>query len=117
MKGWIYLLVWSIGLCLPASMWADIPMRTDTIPASAIESPQEKQPRHPHDQIINFGAKGGFTASLFLVSDFSINGQEIKEVQNTSPSSMATTLSKTGRIVWPYSVAPKYAAFGTARVK
>ena len=82
MKGWIYLLVWSIGLCLPASVWADIPMRTDTIPASTIELPQEKQPRHPHDQIINFGAKGGFTASLFLVSDFSINGQEIKEVQN-----------------------------------
>ena len=31
---------------------------------------------------VNFGAKGGFTASLFLVSDLSINGQRIEQVQN-----------------------------------
>ena len=31
---------------------------------------------------VNFGFKGGFTSSLFLVSDFSLNGVPIKEVQN-----------------------------------
>lgn len=31
---------------------------------------------------VNFGIKGGFTASLFLVSDLSINGQRIEQVQN-----------------------------------
>ena len=31
---------------------------------------------------VNFGAKGGFTASLFLVSDLSINGQRIDQIQN-----------------------------------
>lgn len=31
---------------------------------------------------INFGAKGGFTASLFLVSDLSINGTHVEQVQN-----------------------------------
>ena len=31
---------------------------------------------------INFGAKGGFTASLFLVSDLSINGTQVEQVQN-----------------------------------
>ncbi len=68
--------------CLPASVWAETVVRTDTLPASIVGLPETEKVRHPHDRIVNFGAKGGFTASLFLVSDFRINGQEIKEVQN-----------------------------------
>ena len=82
MKGWKLFFVWSMGLFLPASVWAETSMRTDTIPASIIEIPETTPKQPPHEHIVNFGVKGGFTASLFLVSDFSINGQEIKEVQN-----------------------------------
>lgn len=82
MKGWKLFFVWSMGLFLPASVWAETSMRTDTIPASIIEIPENTPKQPPHEHIVNFGVKGGFTASLFLVSDFSINGQEIKEVQN-----------------------------------
>lgn len=39
-----------------------------------------KSPRY--DRPINIGVKGGFTASLFLVSNFSLNDVKIKEVQN-----------------------------------
>lgn len=34
------------------------------------------------EKVTNFGFKGGFTSSLFMVSDFSINGVRIKEIQN-----------------------------------
>ena len=34
------------------------------------------------EQKINFGIKGGFTSSLFLVSNLSINGAKVDEVQN-----------------------------------
>ncbi len=37
---------------------------------------------HRSDRTVNFGVKGGFTSSLFLVSDFVLNGTEIKEVEN-----------------------------------
>lgn len=35
-----------------------------------------------HDRPVNFGVKGGFTSSLFLVSNFMLNGATIDEVQN-----------------------------------
>lgn len=35
-----------------------------------------------HNGRVNFGVKGGFTSSLLLPSDFSINGQRINPVQN-----------------------------------
>lgn len=35
-----------------------------------------------HGNSVNFGVKGGFTSSLFLVSNFSVNGVAISEVQN-----------------------------------
>lgn len=76
------LFIWSIGLGLPTTLWAEAPVRTDTITSPAIELPETQQPQHPHERIVNFGIRGGFTASLFLVSDFSVNGQAIKEVQN-----------------------------------
>lgn len=83
MKGWKFFLVWSVVLCLPASLRAEVPVHTtDTIPASVIQLPETAKAAPPHEHSVNFGVKGGFTASLFLVSDFSINGQEIKEVQN-----------------------------------
>lgn len=36
----------------------------------------------PHEYSINFGIKGGFTSSLFLISNFSVNGIPVNEVQN-----------------------------------
>lgn len=81
MKWLKFFFAWSIWICLPTSLWAENPLRTDTIPAS-VELPVTGQNQHPHDRTVNFGVKGGFTASLFLVSDFSINGQNIEQVQN-----------------------------------
>ena len=69
MKGWKLFLVECLSLfCLPASVWAETVVRTDTLPASIVGLPETEKVRHPHDRIVNFGAKGGFTASLFLVS-------------------------------------------------
>ncbi len=45
------------------------PLRTDTL-------------KSPHNRHINFGIKGGFTSTLFAVSDLTINGVKINEVQN-----------------------------------
>ena len=49
------------------------------VPTADVPSTGEK--RKPETSV-NFGAKGGFTASLFLVSDLSINGQRIDQIQN-----------------------------------
>lgn len=48
-------------------------------PENATQANEEKRKT---ETSVNFGAKGGFTASLFLVSDLSINGQRIEQVQN-----------------------------------
>lgn len=40
------------------------------------------QHTHRYDRRVNFGIKGGFTSSLFLVSDLILNGTVIDEVQN-----------------------------------
>ncbi len=37
---------------------------------------------HKQDHPVNFGIKGGFTSSLFLVSDLILNGTIVNEVQN-----------------------------------
>ena len=62
-----------IGVCIFAfaTMWGQ-------------NSPMHKVPQTtPHyDRPVNFGFKGGFTSSLFLVSDLNVNGVSIKEVQN-----------------------------------
>ena len=34
------------------------------------------------EKVTNFGIKGGFTSSLFMISDFSINGIPVNELQN-----------------------------------
>lgn len=44
-------------------------------------SNEEVQKVH-HDHPINFGIKSGFTSSLFLVSNFTINDIAVKEIQN-----------------------------------
>lgn len=50
---------------------------------SAVADIANEKPLKPHhDHTVNFGAKGGFTSSLFLVSNFSVNGIAIDEVQN-----------------------------------
>ena len=48
-------------------------------PSSTTDADVEKRSA---ETSVNFGVKGGFTASLFLVSDLSINGQRIEQVQN-----------------------------------
>lgn len=42
----------------------------------------DDHPKTPNERSVNFGVKGGFTSSLFLVSNFSVNGVAIDEVQN-----------------------------------
>ena len=54
----------SFILCLllfPATMWG----QSHLVPGTAVEEPLSK---HHHDRPVNFGIKGGFTSSLFLVS-------------------------------------------------
>ncbi len=41
----------------------------------------EEHSGHRKETPVNFGFKGGFTSSLFLVSQFSVNGVPIDEVQ------------------------------------
>lgn len=64
-------------LCLLAvstTLWSQTPI----VPGTADEEHAKHQKEHP----VNFGIKGGFTSSLFLVSQFSVNGVAIDEVQN-----------------------------------
>ena len=65
-------------LCLlffPATLRGQSPL----VPGTAVEEPLNK---HHHDRPVNFGIKGGFTSSLFLVSNLTLNGSTISEVQN-----------------------------------
>lgn len=62
-------------LLLPATMRG----QSHTAPGAAAE---ESPGQHHHDTRVNFGAKGGFTSSLFLVSNLTLNGVTINEVQN-----------------------------------
>lgn len=55
---------------------------------AAAQTPQATEKEHAsaqslyEGQLVNFGVKGGFTSSLFLVSDLTINDVRIDEVQN-----------------------------------
>ena len=67
------------GFCLLAfstAMWGQLPFVPGT------EEPEHPLHTHRHDRRVNFGVKGGFTSSLFLVSDLVLNGTVINEVQN-----------------------------------
>lgn len=55
-------------------MWGQTPI----VPGTA----DDEHPKNHSDHPVNFGIKGGFTSSLFLVSQFSVNGVAIDEVQN-----------------------------------
>jgi hypothetical protein len=57
-------------------MWGQLPVVPGT------DKPEHPQHTHRHDRRVNFGIKGGFTSSLFLVSDLVLNGTVIDEVQN-----------------------------------
>ncbi|MDR0988694.1 MAG: PorT family protein [Prevotellaceae bacterium] len=71
-KRWRY----TLGLLLiPFTLFGQFPMETDTtrrVPAR----------RHPQNRPVNFGIKGGFTASLLLVSELDVNNVSVKEIQN-----------------------------------
>lgn len=62
-------------LFFSTQLWGQSPHVAGTI----IEEPIKK---HRHDKQFNFGIKGGFTSSLFLVSDITLNGIRVEEVQN-----------------------------------
>lgn len=59
-------------LILPTMLWGQVP----SVPDTAEEGHQKRETS------VNFGVKGGFTSSLFLVSQFSVNGVPVDEVQN-----------------------------------
>ncbi len=61
-------------LAFPAMMWGQTPV----VPGTA----GKEHSGHHKETPVNFGFKGGFTSSLFLVSQFSVNGMPIDEVQN-----------------------------------
>ena len=60
-------------LAFPAMMWGQTPV----VPGTA----GKEHSGHHKETPVNFGFKGGFTSSLFLVSQFSVNGMPIDEVQ------------------------------------
>ncbi len=61
-------------LMFSATVWGQHP----SVPGTY----DEDHPKIRNERTVNFGIKGGFTSSLFLVSNFSINGVAIDEVQN-----------------------------------
>lgn len=66
-----------MGLCL---LLFSATMRGQLTAAPEEADNGNKRPHH--ERVVNFGIKGGFTSSLFLISDFSVNGVPINEVQN-----------------------------------
>ncbi len=50
--------------------------------ATLDDATQADMEKRKTETSVNFGVKGGFTASLFLVSDLSINGTHVEQVQN-----------------------------------
>lgn len=67
-----------IGLLLAGMPSATLcAQHTGTASAAGTLPSQQKQ-----ENIVNFGAKGGFTSSLFLVSDLTFGDITIKEIQN-----------------------------------
>lgn len=67
-----WFVVWLSFCLVPTVVWG----QTGNMP-----EPNDSTRIH-HNHSVNFGVKGGFTSSLFLISDFSINGIPIKEIQN-----------------------------------
>ena len=63
-------------LVLSATTWGQHPNVPGTINGDASS-------KHHKERVVNFGIKGGFTSSLFLVSNLTINGMKVDEVQNT----------------------------------
>ena len=61
-------------LTFSTTMWGQHP----SVPGTYDDDHPKTQKEHS----VNFGVKGGFTSSLFLVSNFSVNGVVINEVQN-----------------------------------
>ncbi|MCD8182278.1 MAG: PorT family protein [Bacteroides sp.] len=75
MKRGLFLIGWCL-LLFSTSVCGQNPVVPGT------PEPERPQHRHLHDRPVNFGVKGGFTSSLFLVSNFILNDVKIDEVQN-----------------------------------
>lgn len=71
-RGRFFICIWLTTFS--AMVWGQAPVVPGTY--------DEDHPKTRHDRTVNFGVKGGFTASLFLASNFSVNGVAISEVQN-----------------------------------
>ena len=67
-----WFVVWLCFCFVPAVLWG----RTGNTPET------NDSTRIQRNHSVNFGVKGGFTSSLFLISDFSIIGVSIDEIQN-----------------------------------
>lgn len=62
-----------LALLCPLWLWGQEEVRGEVPDAAA---------RHAHKSSVNFGVKGGFTSSLFLVSNLCIGGVSIDQVEN-----------------------------------
>ncbi|MCD8309699.1 MAG: PorT family protein [Prevotellaceae bacterium] len=67
-------IVFCLTVLLPVGLWGQS--------AELLSTDEGGHSTGRYDHVVNFGVKGGFTSSLFLVSNFMLNGVEIKEVQN-----------------------------------
>lgn len=61
---------------LPIGIWGQEPAVSGT-PAT-----EKTKAKGEYDHMVNFGAKGGFTSSLFLAPHLNVNGVSIQEIQN-----------------------------------
>ncbi|MDR1004712.1 MAG: PorT family protein [Prevotellaceae bacterium] len=68
------------GICLlcllPVALWGQ------GLPLPGVRVEKKAEVMHRHDRPLNFGIKGGFTSSLFLVSRLALSNIGVKEVQN-----------------------------------
>lgn len=72
---------WSCCLLLCACLSATGAWGQDLVVPGTPEMEKTKE-KPEHEHVVNFGAKGGFTSSLFLVPHLSVNGVNIEEIQN-----------------------------------
>ena len=68
-----------LGLLLCLCIQSVYSQRIAPVPGTL---PDPTPGRHSSDRSLNFGIKGGFTSALLLVSDLTVNGLQIDQVQN-----------------------------------
>lgn len=71
----IKLFIYLCLLFLSSTLWGQTPL----VPGTTHEGVLKK---HRHERPVNFGIKGGFTSTLLLVSNLTLDGITIDEIQN-----------------------------------